>query len=51
MSKKSEDREAAEKRAADTRRQVAEGKKMMQIMAERQAENSRKLLEKALKNK
>lgn len=43
------DRDDYEKRAADLRAQVAKGKKASQVIAERQAANSRRLLGKAVK--
>lgn len=49
MSKRDDDRRAYEERAAEIRRQAAQGKKIAQIMADQQAEKSRKLLEQALK--
>ena len=48
MSKKDDDRRAYEERAAEVRRQAAEGKKIAQIMAEQHAAKQRALLEKAI---
>ena len=48
MSKKDDDRAAYEERAAGIRRQVAEGKRIEQVMAEQHAAKQRALLEKAL---
>ena len=45
MSKKDDDRRAYEERAAEIRRQIAEGKRIEQIMAEKVAERARKLIE------
>ena len=44
-----DDRKAAEARAKDTRDKIASGQKIAQIMADRQAKISQRLLEKAAK--
>jgi hypothetical protein len=48
MSKKSDDRAAYEERAARVRKEKAEGKRVIQIIAERHAESQRALLKRAL---
>ena len=49
MGKKDDDRAAAEARAKDTRDRIAKGQSIKDILAGRQAEKSRRLLEKAVK--
>lgn len=48
MSKRESDRQAAEARAEDVRRQIDEGKTIGQIMADKHEETSMALLKRAL---
>ena len=51
MSNRETDREAAEKRAQEVRDEIAKGKSIDKILAERQEKVSRALLKKALEEK
>jgi hypothetical protein len=48
MSKKDDDRAAYEERAAKVRKERAEGKRIVQIIAEKHAESQRALLQRVL---